>query len=203
MIMNPFFKKKKIIASHLPKNILDLLLKSRTNYHLYQNINYNPTSSSQKHILISYITSPMENDVSKFITHTNIMECLVILKTFIDLEFNIDLVHCLDTENLQIIEKKKYHMIFGFGESFYRASLKNPNATKIVYLTESHPDFFLKKEKERIDYFYERNKRMVILKRSCLYLRTKDIAVAEYGILLGMRSSPQKRIRFPLENYLP
>lgn len=178
-------KIKKFIALYLPQRALDLIMKYRFPYNFYQNINYDPATQNQKRILLSYITSPLENDTSKLTTHTNFTECLEIIKTFIDFGYCIDLVFCLDDKHTIFIEKKRYDVIFGFGEPFHCAALKNPDAIKIVYLTELHPDFSLKNEMERTEYYYQRHNKRVNIKRSGKFIRNQDIAIGDYGILMG------------------
>jgi len=103
----------------------------------------------------------------------------------------IDVIHCLDEKHNDLIAEKKYEVIFGLGEPFYIASINNPKALKIIYLTESHPSFSLQQEKLRVDYYFERHKQRVPLKRSGLHYKVKDISVANYGILVGNKITLQ------------
>ncbi len=189
-------KIKDIMGYYLPKQITNFINKSRIFYHFYQNINYDPKFNHQKKILISYITSPLKNDTSKFILHTNFIECLEILKTFIDWGYSIDFIDCLDNRHNSEIEKKKYDIIFGFGKPFNYASVKNPDALKIIYLTESHPDFSLRAEVGRNEYFYQRHKRKTCITRSGFYYKNQDIKLADYGIIIGNSFTSQTYV-FP------
>lgn len=181
---------------YLTNQIINFINKFRTSHHFYQNINYDPKLDHQKKVLISYITFPLQNDTSKFISHTGFTECLEILKTFIDWGYSIDLIHCLDNKHNLKIEKQKYDIIFGFGKPFSYAAIKNPDAIKIIYLTELHPDFSRKAEMERSEYYYQRHKRKTHLTRSGVYYRNQDIKPAEYGILLG-NNITSKTYSFP------
>ncbi len=189
-------KIKDILDCYVPDQIINLINKFRIHNRFYQNINYDPKYDDQKKVLISYITYPLENDNSKFVSHTAFTECLEILKTFIEEGYSIDLIHCLDNEHNLRIKKQRYDIIFGFGKPFYYAAIENPNAIKIIYLTESHPDFSLKAELERNKYFYQRHKRRVHLTRTGSYFKNEDIKTADYGILIGNSVTSQSYL-FP------
>lgn len=189
---------KDLLDFYIPDKIINLLNKFRIHYHFYQNINFDPKCDSQKKVLISYITYPLENDISKLASHTAFNECLEIVKIFIDSGYTIDLIHCLDEKHMSIIEKEKYDIIFGFGKPFYYASIKNPKAMKIIYLTESHPDFSLEAELKRNEYFYQRHKKRVPLTRTGLYFKNEYIKIADYAILVGNDVTSKSYI-FPKE----
>jgi glycosyltransferase involved in cell wall biosynthesis len=194
--MNYLNNLRKLVNSLSPAFLSNVIKKYRIKYHFHQNINLNPSNPFQKTVLISYITSPLEGVVSNFSTHTNINECRAIINIFQDLGYSLDLVHCLDNKHNSEILKKKYDIVFGFGEPFYNAALQNPDAIKIVYLTESHPDFSLKNELERIEYFYQRHHKRTLPRRSGKHLSTKEIAIADFGILIG-NSVTSQSYNFP------
>jgi glycosyltransferase involved in cell wall biosynthesis len=189
-------KIKEVLGCCLLDKINNFINKSRNNDHFYQNINYDPKSDDQKKVLISYITDFIGKNTSELISHTNFSECLEILKTFIDWGYSIDLIHCLDNEHNSIIEKKRYDVILGFGKPFHYASVRNPDAIKIIYLTEAHPDFSLRAETERSEYFYQRHKKRTNFKRTGTYFRNQDIKIADYGILIG-NSVTSRSYSFP------
>jgi len=176
---------KKFLKKNLPRPVVELIKKQRRKNTFYRNINIDPANEGQKRALISYITDPLETNLETFDKHTNVLECAQIIKTFIDMGFCIDLAHCQDERNLPAVLRQEYDVIFGLGFPFYHAGLKNPGALKIMYLTEAHPDFSVKQEMERTQYFYLRHGRKVGLYRSQTHYKKEDIDMADYAVLVG------------------
>lgn len=128
-------------------NNLKGYLKKITNYYLLiQNLNSIPYTF-QKKVLIIYIDTPFKLNNFEKIYSSNILEMEVIVKYFIDNNYSIDIIHVKDNKNAEKIINKNYDVIFGFGDIFYRMSKNNPQAKKIMYVTENHPDFSYSKEK--------------------------------------------------------
>lgn len=173
--------------SRILKNKIKYFLNGKLKRKFIFNINKDFTQN-QKEVLISYITSfaetmPLENS-----THTNVFEALQIIKFFIDNNYTIDVIHCNSKEYLSLLKHKKYDVIFGFGETFYEISKNNPKAKKIMYITENHPDFSFKKEKERIDYFNKRHKKNAKIRRSGVFYKNEHFSVADYFITMGRQT---------------
>jgi hypothetical protein len=147
-------------------------------------INYNPLIKDQKKVLISYV-NPLYNGTNVFY-HTNVLESFIIIQFFIEDNYEIDIIPSTSSEYSKI-KNKAYDIIFGFGEPFRKISNQKINilSKKILYLTESSPDFSLMKEKERIDYFYKRHKKRIKVSRSNLYLNSKDLTITNSCILIG------------------
>ncbi|CAN7690214.1 glycosyltransferase [Paenibacillus sp. LjRoot153] len=187
---------KKIIKRYLPINLTRILMKYVKKYYLFQNINLDETLLNQKRVLISYITDPISRDQNTWYTHTNIAECSQIIRCFIEMDYIIDLIHCEDHKGLNSIINRKYDVVFGLGRPFYEISKQNLDAKKIIYLTESHPEFSLKQETERMDYYYERNKKRLKHVRSNAYLKNDYINIADIGILIGNKFTLQTYRQF-------
>ncbi len=181
---------KKFLKKNLPQPIVKWIQEKKKKYKIYQNINIDLNASDQKRVLISYLTDPFEIDLSGC-HHTNVNECAQIIKIFINMGYCVDVIHCQDKENIPCILNKKYHVIFGFGNAFYEASLHNQKAKKIIYLTESHPDFSTVRERERVDYYYKRHGKRISLTRSRLYYKKEYIDIADYAILLGSSTTSE------------
>lgn len=167
----------------IPKDLEKRLRKILKRPLFHQNINYDP-SRMQKKALISYLTFPLENPL-EYITHTALLESLIILKTFIELDYSVDVAYCKDYTNLDLILRKHYDLVFGFGDPFLHYAKTHPNVFRIIYLTESSPDFSTAREKEREDYFYERHRKKMLIKRTNMYLTNDQIQIADKGILIG------------------
>ena len=153
--------------------------------HFYQNINFDISNNSQKKVLIAYIDSIFEREVMKSVMHTNFLESFVIVKTFIDMGYCIDVIGCDDIYNINKLKNKKYDIIFGLGKPYEIACNNNKNALKIVYLTECAPDFSCNHETERCEYYYERHNKKVQIERSGLYFNNKMVENSDYGIFFG------------------
>ncbi len=140
----------------------------------------------QKKCLISYITINFHYNLEKQqVPSTNILEVNQIIKAFIDLNYSIDIVDCLDENAFEKLEDKKYDVIFGFGEVFHKMTAKHPDAKKILYVTEHHPDFSRIKETERVEYFFERHRKKVKLSRSDKYYKNSYFNYIDDAIILG------------------
>lgn len=182
------------------KKFLKNILISRNNQ-MIQNINKDYTKK-QKRILVSYITTNYYLDTeNEYISHTNIYECQQIIKTLSDLDFCIDLTFCNDKNSISIIKNKKYEYILGFGQVFYEACKINKDAVKIMYATENPPEFSLKAEMERIEYYNKRNRKKVGLNRSLLYYKPEHYKFINYCIALGEKELYNNK--FPVKRIYP
>lgn len=140
----------------------------------------------QKKCLVSYFTLSFNSDISNSSIHaSNVLELNQIIKTFIDLNYCIDVVFSLDMNAYDKIKTKNYDLIFGFGEVFNRMVKDNPESKKIMYLTEHDPKFSLVKETERIEYYYTRHKKKVKLNRSGKYYQEDNFKYIDDLIVLG------------------
>jgi hypothetical protein len=175
---------KNILARYIPKKIIDWLYEQINPPMLIQNINADFTKK-QKTILVSYTTTPLETYSFLYSRATNVIECAQILKILINYDFKIDLINCHDDKNIKLIRDKKYDVIFGFCDPFFEASVNNRHALKIIYLTESSPDWSKEKELERIRYFYKRHHKHVHLTRSGSYYLNRHLKVADYAVMIG------------------
>lgn len=167
------------------ENLKKFIKKKLKKFSLIQNINLN-MNQQQKSILISYINSNFYNDIiNKPVYHTNIYEINQIVKVFIDKGYVIDIVNCLDTNSIELIKHKKYDIVFGFGDVFYEICKLNPEAKKIIYITENHPRISYKQEMKRIEYYKERHGKKIKLKRSGIYFKEEHFQNVDYAIILG------------------
>lgn len=152
---------------------------------IIENVNLDLTQKQQK-CLISYITSSFDYDLEKeSVPVTSILEVNQIIKTFIDLNYSIDIAFCLDENAYEKIKEKKYDVIFGFGEVFHQISVKYPDAKRILYVTEHHPKFSKIKETERVEYFFERHGKKIKLSRSGQYYKNSYFNYIDDAVILG------------------
>lgn len=169
----------KSIKEIVKKNLKQVL----NRYDYIQNINY--YSEEQKKILIVYITNPLTKNLNTELTHTNIHESLSIIRTFIEKDFCIDVIDSLESAYEKLIKKEYYDYIFGLGEIYYYACSVNPNAKKIMYITEASPRFAQKQEKERLEYYNERHGKMPKASRTSLFYKDEQFDNTDKYILIG------------------
>lgn len=173
------------------------------NYLIIQNINYDPSLEiEQKKVLIIYIDTPFKITNFENIYSSNILEMEVITKYFIENNYIIDIIYVKDFFNYSKIKNKKYDVIFGFGDIFYKVCRNNKDAVKILYLTENHPDFSYKEEKKRVDYFNKRKNKKAKITRSGSYYKEEQFLIADYFINMG-KTSEIKKYDKPIFNIFP
>jgi len=152
---------------------------------LIENINLD-LSRTQKKVLISYLNSSFKEDLASYpVFSTNIFEVNQIIKVFIDLDFVIDVVDCMDNNAFEKVKDKNYDVLFGLGYVFNNM-VELPNFSKrILYMTEHHPSFSKEKELERINYFYDRHRKNISVLRSGIYYQEKNFDSVDDVIVLG------------------
>ncbi|MCM1263819.1 MAG: glycosyltransferase [Butyrivibrio sp.] len=138
---------KKFLTSHMELNTLERFV---------TNINLDCTKK-QKRVLVSYLDFfRAGRDVESTTVHTNRYELFQIINCFIKMDCVIDVCAHDDMDVLNIIDARQYDVVFGMGEVFRQAVKLNKNAYSILYLTENTYDVSFQREKERIDYLFER-----------------------------------------------
>ncbi len=179
----------KVLKQYVKKTLFPFYLFLDKKYYMtrfYRNIGINPLDENQKHVLISYITAPLEwNFGTEPARHTSLYESAIIIQWFLCKGYCVDVIHCEDVIHLKQLENYKYDFVFGFGEPFCVACRNNPDAKKIIYLTESAPEFSGKHEQERNDYLYARTGVQISLNRTDKYFKKEHMRFADYGILVG------------------
>lgn len=153
---------------------------------LIQNINYD-LSSKQKHVLICYKTLPLHiNVITGEVYHPNVPRVIAIIKTFIDLNYAVDICDSNDLLSLEQIKGNHYDLLFGFGLVFKEMS--RTVDTSILYVTENDPDIISEKLKERISYFKERHPDFNKIKeKNNIRIRFYDkemFSQAKYGLIM-------------------
>jgi len=163
---------------------------------IIRNINLDLCDDNQKRAVIIYINQNLLVDVEgQELYRTNILEMNQILKVFINLNYSIDLIHCQDFDNVRNLMEKSYAIIFGFGNNFHSLCKNNPMAKKIMYVTENHPKISYEKEKERVDYFYNRHRRKIEMDRSFKYYKEEHFDLVDHAIILG-EVTPYEKYEF-------
>ena len=137
-----------------------------------------------KKALLSYITSPFCNPHNT--GHTNKEEVIEIVYVLNLLGYSVDVIRL----DFDIVIDKEYDLIIGQGAGFKVNCDNNPNALKIIYLTESSPSFSLEREKHR--YKGIKNSYLLKSKRTNKYLNNEMIDVADKAILIGNEEETKK-----------
>ncbi len=151
--------------------------------HIIANINYD-TSNNQKKVLISYLDLCITaENISTGKIHTNNLELYKIIQYFISRNYCIDVCACNDISALEYARKQRYDIIFGLGK-VYRG-LWEQNAFHIQYMTENPYSISYEKEKERLDYLYERKGMKADFCRTGKYYQEHDEERADMIICTG------------------
>ncbi len=138
----------------------------------------------QPKVLFSYLSDYLFMDKWGAQYGTRHVECAAFVKALLDKGCRVDVSDCNNERDI----RSDYDYIIGFGSAFRKARLLNPSAKTILYLTEKTPDFSFKKEKERIDYFYERHHVKVGFSRSGQFFKNEDFVGLDMCIMLGKQS---------------
>ncbi len=170
----------------LIKNFLQFIKNNRQKKFIFvKNLNYDPTLKSQKSVLISYLTSPLQTPHDLLIKSIRANKVAAIIKCFFKKNYIVDLIDCRDDQNFKYLQSKQYDVIFGLGEPFYIACKYNKNAKKIIYNSELHPDYSKTKLKERLTYYKERHGYLPESRRSYRYYKQHHFDNIDIGILQG------------------
>lgn len=151
---------------------------------IVQNLNINLNDENQKKVLVSYLP-PFNIDYSNYFGHTNRLESAVIIKSFMQRGFSVDVIPCYTDFYKFQLQGKRYDVIFGLGKPFEYACQNNQNAIKIIYLTECSPQLSYENESKRLKYFYDRHKKKLKLLRTGKFFNEEMIKNSEYGIFFG------------------
>ena len=143
-------------------------------------------TSAQKKILICYLDYLRTiRELKQNFGHTNRQEMMQILKVCMELNLRIDVCACYDRNAMEEIQENYYDYILGFGDTFFYAKEKNPNAVAILYTTENPYRISYERETERLRYFTERTGRTFHLERTGVYYKKDDEKKADRIICLG------------------
>jgi len=123
-----------------------------------ENLGLSTLDGKQKRVLISYISAPFQNSAETLNRHTNAWDMLILVDFFLKNSFIIDIINHNSIWGSKLSDK--YDIIFGFGSAFHHAKELNPQALKILYVTEAPPCFVEEEFKKRLEYFHRRHKRI-------------------------------------------
>lgn len=184
------------------KSRLNKLLQQHANVdNIIYNVNWDPCTH-QKRALISYINYNLKNPLNGTLHHTSLIDSSLIIKAFINSDYCIDIVDCLDTNTEKLLGNRKYDVIFGFGLPFHKAASTHTNIPRIFYCTEGHPEFSLKAEMERVNYFNSRKKQKAKLRRSGVFIKLEHMEHATDAIILG-DPKPFEQLPLPIHTINP
>ncbi len=164
-----------------------------------RNINIDLTRT-QKKVLICYIPDQFFRAKEELMFHSNRYEACQIIRVFIEMDYAIDVVWPLSDD--EQTEKSGYDIVFGFGPVYLRASQSNANAVKILYLTENNPEVVAGKFRERVEYYYERNKIRKTGTPRNQYYTISQFEISDYGILKNSIQNAESSKPFFKNSYL-
>lgn len=128
----------------------------------------------------------------KYKGRTQYFEISEIVKVFSDFGYCIDIIYCNDTDAVELMKKKKYAMIFGFGETFYLISKMQQDALTIFYMTEQHPEISIREENKRLEYFYARHGKRISYRRSGRFYKPYHMTLKHTHVITMSETEPLK-----------
>lgn len=149
------------------------------------NINRDITAK-QKRVAIVYISSPYyEYTPDNMIFHANRLHQFVITKVFVNLGFVVD-IYPVKTSNKFVNHEIKYDVVLGFGHFYKELCKYNPQAKKILLITENAPWVVRENFAKRIDYFKKRHNRSRVYTFPRLSFYTDDMfSMSDVGIAMS------------------
>lgn len=180
-------KAKKIIQKMLPMGIIKKYksYKYRTPSITY-NIGY--TAGEQKKILVIYVNEFLHRgEMSKFPGTSN-EDCSALVTALVNNGCRVDVARYDCKAGI----RNDYDYIIGQGEAFKLASMLNPRAKRVLFLTENPPEISFPKEKERIDYFEERHHFKLEIARSGKFFQSQDFQNLRACIFTGNPNAKEK-----------
>lgn len=177
-----------MIKKYIRRIVLDTLLKlnkRKNNYPILLNVNLE-AEASQPRVLLCYLDYVSSNiRLFKNATHTNFAELNMLVKAFISQNAVLDICS-FEAEGIdEVLEKRDYDYILGFGTVFRKAASMHPDAKKILYVTENPYHVSRQAELERIEYFKERTGRQTEFLRTGRSYLDGDLKLADAIICLG------------------
>ncbi|EKO3702107.1 glycosyltransferase family 4 protein [Vibrio metschnikovii] len=180
------------------KSIVEILFLKKQST-IIRNLGYSIRNDGQKRALVSYVVDSYGKKIEEFRYNTNRIECLLIIESLIKMGYLVDVLYCND----DIEYGDSYDLIFGFGHAFRRATKNNPNAKKILYMTEAHPRVSYTYENKRFSDFNIKSVSNFKVERSGTYYLESDFLVADSVICLGekhfeylTKAYPNKKIEY-------
>lgn len=172
------------ILKNIKKKNIEKIKRRFKKYNIVLNINKDMTKVQRKALII-YVDMSFKKHLDKDIYHTQILEMNQIVKNLIDRDYSIDVVNVHENIALDIVKDIRYDLILGLGDLFEKMCILNPDAKKIIYVTENHPKFSYEKEMERVNYYYSRHKKKVGIVRSNQYYKESNFDYVDGAIIMG------------------
>lgn len=150
------------------------------------NLNYDPNLKQQR-VAFVYLSN-LHNSLYERdkIHHPNVFQHYMLLQTFINKGFVIDVYNCQsDDVNIKIENTNVYDIIFGFGRKYLELCSMNPKAKKILFITENAPWVVRKKYQERLDYWKSNHNRMIKTIARNEFYTDEMFKVSDSGVCLS------------------
>lgn len=146
------------------------------------------TTGKQPKVLVTYVNGFLFVDNPYKCHGTRDVECASLVAALAQKGCRVDVARFDCKKGI----RSDYDYIIGQGEAFRLVSDLNPQAKRVLYLTENPPTLSLEKEKERISYFEERHHRTIGVVRSGLFFKDEDFERLEACIFIGNPSDADK-----------
>lgn len=141
-------------------------------------------TKSSKYALVSYIISPfLDENIQIF--HSNVLECKIIVKTLLDLGYNVDIINW---DNETFIPQKKYSLFLDIHNNMERLHNRLDSSTiKILYATGAHWLYQNHAEYSRLIDIQKRKGYSLVPRRYSPPCRS--IEYSDYVIILGKKTA--------------
>ena len=139
----------------------------------------------QKRLAFVYLNSLYDKPYTNQVYHVNRIHIYQLLLPFINMGYVIDIypAEYLHEDDIYDI---KYDVIFGFGPTYMKLITNNPNALKILFITENAPWVVREKFAERLDWYKERTGKFPQYARSRTNFYVDEMfSLSDYGISIN------------------
>lgn len=149
---------------------------------------FNAKNENAQCVLVCYLDYTIYGgDKVANLKHTNVAEFNEIVNLFSQKGYIVDICSWDCDLIFPFNCKNRYSLIFGFGDSFRKATKLCPDAISIIYMTENPYWYSLKMESERLDYLYKRRGIKLQLQRTGIYYKKNDENNCDAILCLGKR----------------
>lgn len=182
----------KLVCNVLKKNI-NRFFSLKKDYIL--NINKDCTKK-QNRILVSYLLDSFYIDNLDKVYHPAYLHYIQMINVLIKQDFTIDICYCQSEYALDKLQNIEYDYLLGFGLVYEKLSELNPNAIKLLFITENNPEVAILKYRERIDYFKKRHQcKIKDISRDNFYTK-KMYDLSDIGIVMNSEYNSQSMYKY-------
>lgn len=148
------------------------------------NLNLNPNRRQKR---LAYVYLPQNHTaalIDSNVSHPNVFQHFILLRVFEELGYIVDVYSCQNEERLRA-RTGKYDVVFGFGQEYINLCNENPQAKKILFITENAPWVVKRKYQERIENWLEGHKKMISTVARNDFYTDEMFSISDCGVCLS------------------